>query len=855
MDEIGERDEEEILIEYVMRALEARERGERIDLDVLCNAHPGLRPAVAEALGLSAGLQDVGRASAERDRELGRVLGGRYRLEARLGRGSMGAVFAARDLELDREVAVKVFDAIGTSDATDEERFQREAKALAALQHPNIVTIHDRGNDENGVRYLVMERLHGAPLSALLAARSEATPDGESFENWFAAALQTEGRPRCETTWLRTCVRITRDVAGALAVAHARGIQHRDVKPSNIFVTSAGETVLLDFGIAARDGDPALTTGESTLGTPWYMAPEQADRGARTGTSIDVYGATATLYHLTTGHPPYDGDAMQVLARILHEDPLPPARLKRDLPRDLCAILEKGMERDPARRYPDTTALRADLESFLEHRPVRARAIGRFGRLLRAARRSPARSSAIALAILLAIALGLVMPLWSSYRTHRDAAARDELFRTMPALIAIDGQPGAALVHELGAGSRALGSLDDLLALAPDDLPHRLWRAVLRLDRGEQDLAAEDLRELRRRAGDSAFTRALVDVYEQKGSATGDIDLTTLPAPSTDFDHFLAGFHELRNRERDGAAKRADDHLAAVADRYLPARDLRLISLCERGDREQDRALFQLVADEALRLDGIYGHPTARTLAMRGVALLALRRIPEACSLLEESDRMRPDRHGTLHNLGMAYRRLGRLDDALRCLSRALELRPTVWNTVYMLGLAEKDREDFDAALADADRLDAITVPAEVAWRKPELRATILLRRGITRRSNDAAGSRQDAADAERLFGEAAALAPKTTANELKVRAQIAAAIGAERETDALPALLALLRRTPDDAYQIANLADLLPKDGLDAGTSVALRRYLRALAIALATGDPVFQGKEQANERRERGQ
>lgn len=855
MNDNPQHDAEDLLVAYVERALHARERGEEIALELLCAEHPELAPAVAEALGLSVGLGAVGRTSQDHDRDLGRVLGDRYRLDARLGRGAMGAVFVARDLELLRDVALKLFDTIGPASDSDETRFQREATALAALHHPNVVAIHDRGSDASGGRYIVMDRLEGATLSALLQRSIEQPPPPGRFTEWFAESLGAEAPPSCEANWLRTAARIARDVARGLGAAHALGIHHRDVKPSNVFVTKTGHTVLLDFGIAAKDGDPALTVGDSTLGTPWYMAPEQVDHRARTGASIDVYGLCATLYHLVTGRPPHEGDALAVVSKLQREDPPPPSRVRSDLPRDLCAILERGMERDPLRRYPDVATVEAELDAFLEHRPVRARPIGRLGRLVRTARRRPAPAVAIALGGLLAVALGVVWPLWSAHNARLDAERSAALFAQMPALIAIDGQPGAPLVHELASGASALGALDELLALEPDDLPHRLWRAVLRLDRGEPELARADFDELIARSAASPFTRALTARYLERGSATEpvDVDPATLPAPTTDFDRFLAAFHELRNRQREGAAERAETLLSACADRYLPARDLRLIALVERGDVEQDARCFERAVDESHWLEGHYGRPTARTLAMRGAALVALRRIEEGVLALEASDAMRPDRHGTLHNLGVAYRRLGQIDRAIDTLRRAYELRPTVWNTPYMLALAYKDRGDFASAFAAADTLDAIDVASEHAWRKTELRATIHFRRGVDSYRTERASSRTDAEAAAKLFATAAGQTTGRAANELTVRGQVAQAIAADDTTSALAGYLALLRRTPDDPYQISNLATLLPADGIDAPVMAHLRRYLRALAIALAKGDPAFRQSEQATVRDER--
>ncbi|MBX6768910.1 MAG: serine/threonine protein kinase, partial [Actinomadura rubrobrunea] len=230
-----------------------------------------------------------------------RVLAGRYRLVQRLGQGAMGVVWRARDEELGREVAVKELLLPGHLDAAQREhaarRAIREARAAAALDHESIVTVHDVVMDE-GRPCIVMDLLPGRSLDAVLADRGALPPD--------------------------QAARVGLDVLRALRAAHARGVQHRDVKPANIFLRDDGRAVLTDFGIAALEGDATLTREGSLIGSPAYMAPERA-RHERGGPESDLWSLGATLYALVEGRPPFArATLMGTLAAVLTEEPAPP---------------------------------------------------------------------------------------------------------------------------------------------------------------------------------------------------------------------------------------------------------------------------------------------------------------------------------------------------------------------------------------------------------------------------------------------------------------------------------------------------------------------------------------------------
>ena len=353
------------VIRLVERALAAREAGESVDLDKLCAEHPELRRTVASALSLDTDVRSV----VSSDPLLGKQLADRYELRDWLGAGAMGVVYSARDRSLDRKVAVKVLQQGLFASESRRQRFLREARVLASLQHRNIVPIFDHGVTDDGLHFIVMGQVTGDSLTKILRRHSD-TGEAPAF-------------------WIAHCVTWCAQIASALACAHGADVLHRDVKPSNILIDDNGEAILVDFGIATQPGDETLTVGGSPLGTPSYMAPEQATDSSSPTERVDIYGLCATLYHLVTFRSPYLGDYQNVLQQLRTKDPTPPATIAQGLPRDLCAIIERGMHREPEGRYTDMNELERDLRAFLEHRPVKARPVTPIQRQWRQIQRRP----------------------------------------------------------------------------------------------------------------------------------------------------------------------------------------------------------------------------------------------------------------------------------------------------------------------------------------------------------------------------------------------------------------------------------------------------------------------------------
>jgi len=321
-----------------------------------------------------------------------------YRIDAELGRGGMGVVYKAWHERLQRPVALKMMLAGDFADARARERFQREAEAVAALHHPNIVHVYDVG-DVNGRPYFTMEFVEGGEL-----------------------AKQVNGAPQPA----RKAAALVATLAEATHTAHQAGIIHRDLKPANVLLSKDGFPKITDFGLARRlEGDDGLTRSGAPMGTPSYMAPEQA-RGDKSavGPATDVYSLGAILYELLTGRPPFRAEtSAATLHQIVADDPVSITRLNPRAPRDLQTICFKCLSKEPHKRYATAQELAEDLRRFERGEPIKAQPIGAMERVIRWVRRRPALAGSLGFGALLATALVVTIVWWHIQRTAVAAAS------------------------------------------------------------------------------------------------------------------------------------------------------------------------------------------------------------------------------------------------------------------------------------------------------------------------------------------------------------------------------------------------------------------------------------------------
>lgn len=673
-------------------------RGEAPPVDAYVSEHPELGPADIERL-----------------RKLARALGGdpsktrliqseppqqlgSYKLLERLGAGGMGIVYLAEDVRLARQVALKIIrpELAGSPDALA--RFEREARAVARLQHESIVRVFEAGR-EGGIAYLAMEFVRG-----------------ESLDELFAQARREQRRVP-----VNDLVRWTRDIARALAAAHSLGIVHRDVKPSNVRITPDGRALLLDFGLAFDADSASISRTGQLHGTLFYVSPEQIS-GTRTriDARTDVWSLGVTLYEGLTGRLPFGGEQSQeVLYRILSSEPIAPRVLAPDLSRDLETVVLAALEKDRERRYASASAFADDLDAILEHRPVHARPSGAVTRVWKWSRRKPAHAAVIALALLLAIGGPLVYAaLQARHAKELDvekelAVAQRKLAESraddLERMTRFQGEmfdqvePRAMAEHmlatlrdELRDGwKRESASANEIEArlkefdalIAPADTTN-VAVAALRIDVIEPAIQATKKQLAERPKVEGMALHTLATTCWSLG--LGDLALSTqrtayerlLSATSPDDEEALSaeanlGYYLLTvgsDEEAEPLLRHAADGLARVAgaddERSIAARNNLSSLLRLRGDYvEAERVLREVLAARR-RVAGDDDPQTMLALSNLGALLVMRREGAAAEPLLREAYERRrrvlgPEDEATLttaHNLGVLSHNLGHVD-------------------------------------------------------------------------------------------------------------------------------------------------------------------------------------------------
>jgi serine/threonine protein kinase len=363
---------------------------------------------------------------------------GDFAIVRELGRGGMGVVYEARQLSLNRQVALKVLGGGLGLTPKAVHRFRREAEAAAKLHHTNIVPVYATG-EEDGAHFYAMELIAGPSLDKVLhqlrlsrsgrAAVAEPAPGlvqttdlvegaGAAEEAGLSASSLSSGG-----AYFDTVARMVAEVADALEYAHRQGVVHRDIKPSNLLLSPAGRLSVNDFGLARMLEEPGMTMTGEFVGTPAYMSPEQVTAGRiPLDHRTDVYSLGATLYEMLTLQPPFTGRQRdQVLAQIVQKEPRPPRKVNRGVPVDLETICLKALEKDPDRRYQTAGAMAEDLRRYVNRFAIAARRPGPVERLRKWARRHPGVAAALGGVLLVSLAAGFF-----AYRAvQADRAARE----------------------------------------------------------------------------------------------------------------------------------------------------------------------------------------------------------------------------------------------------------------------------------------------------------------------------------------------------------------------------------------------------------------------------------------------
>ncbi len=368
---------------------------------------------------------------------------GEYRIVREVGRGGMGIVFEAEQESLGRRVALKVLPFHQLLDPKQLERFHREARAAAGLQHPNIVPVHGVGEDR-GIHFYVMQFVKGEGLDQVIlelrplrspGVRTNGNEAGAgSVDPMNSSALllmkggAMESSPS-DARYFDSVARVGTAVADALAYAHTQGILHRDIKPSNLLLDERGTVWVTDFGLAKADGDANddVTRSGEVVGTLRYIAPERLQGWS--DPRSDIYSLGLTLYELATLTPAFgDTDRGRLLRSVAEEEPLRPSRADRRLPRDLETVILKAIAKEPSQRYATAAELRADLQRFIDRKPVVARPSSLLRKGVKWARRRKAVAALLGV-VALAVIVMFVGSLWYSARLSREIAKSEASFQ------------------------------------------------------------------------------------------------------------------------------------------------------------------------------------------------------------------------------------------------------------------------------------------------------------------------------------------------------------------------------------------------------------------------------------------
>lgn len=470
--------------------------------------------------------------------EPGRQLGD-FVVEQQIGAGGMGLVYRAKQISLNRLVALKVLPPYLRYSDSARTRFRREIEAAGRLQHRNIVSVYTTGEDL-GLTYYAMQLVEGPSLSELIARllvnpipelRSIAL-DGTTANRMAESTLNVAGavKPRPDSLqatidrsllesdngYFRTVARLMADVADGLDYAHSRGVVHRDVKPSNLLFSADGQVLLSDFGLALIAEEPGMTRTGEVLGTPFYMAPEQVTPGLHeVDGRTDIYSLGATLYELLTLRPPFVGESRdQVTSQIATVEVALPRTINRHVPIDLETISRKALEKNPGHRYHTAQQMAYDLREFAAGRSIGTRPVGLLARGLRWVQRKQAAATVAASMVLLIAAV-----LFFAYRMHlAEARWTDAQFDHV-----FSEAQFAAMEGDLKGASELIDKAEQLGAT---DTQLNLLRGQLALQTGMFQRACDLLEEAVQQAPNNVAARALLSLaYDSNEQDDDTIDV------------------------------------------------------------------------------------------------------------------------------------------------------------------------------------------------------------------------------------------------------------------------------------------------------------------------------------------
>jgi len=670
-----------IIDEAVQQFLDAKMQGQEPDLDEFVKRYPGYENQIRHKIekiqridGLFSGLMeaddsDYSEPVAGHDL-IGQTLGD-FEILSLIGAGGMGAVFLARQISLDREVALKVISDVSRARGKSLERFKREAKVLAKISHPNIVPVYEVG-EHGPYSYFVMEHVQGVSLDKILAGIRNA-PSGEKACDVMRKCLETkagfsengitnpEGQHGAEidTDYIVTISKLIISIASALDYAHEKGILHRDVKPSNIIIASDGIAKLVDFGLAKSETQQTVTVTGEFFGTPSYVSPEQIRKPETVDCRSDVYSLAATYYECLTLHAPFEGNTVnETLTQVISKEVIPPKKHCPRLSIDFNTILLHALEKAPDDRYQTACDFSIDIQNVLNFKPITAKRPSITQRTYRMLRRNPLKITVVSITIITVLLAYFVLS------QSRNLSKFEEQLQSRKQIV--KESPGSALAH-YSLGNAYLGSPYHEKAIAE-------FKSAIKL----KPNYAEAYRGLGMAYNKSKNYEASIEAYKEAIKIKPDFNDAYYGLGATYFD-----------------AKKYNE--AAEAFKYVVEKQPDDIDAIEALGLANERLGRYSEASENYKQSIIINPPKKyKTL---GFTYTMSGNYEEAIDSCKKALELDPNNAKLYSNLGFAYTLSGRYEDAIKSCLQAISIDSESADAYYWLGYAYNDMGNYEEAI------------------------------------------------------------------------------------------------------------------------------------------------------------
>jgi len=744
-----ESEHNNIIEQVVQRFIDAQLQGQEPDINEVAEQYPELESQIIMRLQnldkidrlfdclMQADDSDFGEAI--EDNLVGQKLGDFVILKM-IGQGGMGAVFLARQVSLDREVAVKVISSVGGSQAKDLDRFKRESRMLAKISHPNIVSIYEVGQ-QGPYSYFAMEYVKGVSLDKILNSIRSAKSEGKASEvmsQCLEAKSRISGKNSSEshiashveidTDYIVRISKIVVSIASALDYAHNKGILHRDIKPSNILIAYDGTVKLVDFGLAKGQMQETITVTGEFFGTPSYVSPEQIRKPDTVDCRSDVFSLAATFYECLTLHVPFEGDTVnETLTQVISREVVPPKKYCSRLSTDFNIVLLHALEKSPEDRYQTAGDFVDDIRNILEFKPIIAKRLSISRRTYKTLRRNPLKTALVGISILV-IVLGYF--LFSSYMYGRNVSdakkfytigkqkaligKHSEALEYLEKAIKIDGDFTQAH-YDIGEChlwlkqfQKAIESYRYIISINPNfsEVYNHLGHCYGEL--GDDENAIEAYENAIRLNQDDSFSNSrLCNIYSDLGDYEKALKVAVraVEISPEEAKHYL-NLGEIYGQlsRREGAID-AYKQALGINPGYAKAHNNLGLVYTEIGRYEKAEKCFNKAIEMA-----------PESTIMRNNLCIAyehLNRHKEIIQVCEETIQLNPDDVDAYRNLGNAYIKLGYNEEAVKVCKKAIQLDPNYFNTYGNLAFAYSNLGFFEDAIKIARKaisLDANNV-------------------------------------------------------------------------------------------------------------------------------------------------